>query len=72
MFDELKIAPALSSNLPGFISGNACSSGAADAGEVRTVAGNTANGMHLKKHLGSGDVEGGSWVELANPVSLSD
>lgn len=36
-----------------FISGNACSSGAADAGEVRTVAGNTANAMHLKKHLGT-------------------
>jgi len=31
------------------VMGNACSSGAADAGEVRTVAGNTANGMHLKK-----------------------
>ena len=32
-------------------SGNACSSGADVQGEVKTVAGNPANTLHLKKHL---------------------
>ena len=56
--DELKIHacqichPIHPFIIPKKISGNACSSGAADAGEVRNVAGNSANPMHLKKHLG--------------------